>query len=435
MEHTQNNKGDKRAGHKIGREITTGAVPACPGMSTLAKRTTPAHGALIEELQAEFFAEDLFPPPESINWSDDLLHAWFADGGALTGAAAEHSLSTLMEGTIPATAFTPAELTASAVQSMHNPATAQAVCQALLQCILDLPAEDALAQRALQLLLQLGCSNSGISVQIHYGTTGLVSDVAVLILGFAGANMGMLSLVADTYRRLHPEWRVVSTTRPGVTDPAAEPAKQQQLDEVAASLQPCSKLLLHVMSNNGQLMWSRLLQRCPSLGERVAGIVFDCVGPKTDGTDYPAVCQHQVVKQTMLACAFIHELPWTPPPGGPQRDLGEWLEPAVQVAMATQAARAETMRAFDEGGLDDPACFEADHDPPVPALLLAGTDDQIVPLAATEAFADLLRRRQPSRRVSVETIRGQHVRLLGTSPKEFTRHLEALIADAGLDGT
>ena len=36
---------------------------------------------LIAALQEEHFADDLFPPPESIAWSDDDVKKWFESGG------------------------------------------------------------------------------------------------------------------------------------------------------------------------------------------------------------------------------------------------------------------------------------------------------------------------------------------------------------------
>lgn len=46
-----------------------------------------AHSALVEQLQGEFFAEDLHPPPEACNWSTDLLRRWFSEGGVLSMGA------------------------------------------------------------------------------------------------------------------------------------------------------------------------------------------------------------------------------------------------------------------------------------------------------------------------------------------------------------
>ena len=58
----------------------------------------------------------------------------------------------------------------------------------------------------------------------------------------------------------------------------------------------------------------------------------------------------------------------------------------------------------------------------VPTLLLAASDDAVVPLAATRAFADVLRAAQPERALRLETVKGAHVRLLSTSPKASSPH-------------
>lgn len=49
-----------------------------------AVRSRSRHDELIATLQADTYAEDLWPPPESITWSSDLLRRWFEAGGALT---------------------------------------------------------------------------------------------------------------------------------------------------------------------------------------------------------------------------------------------------------------------------------------------------------------------------------------------------------------
>ena len=109
-----------------------------------------------------------------------------------------------------------------ACASLRTAELRQPLLTELLRTVLHAPA-DARGRASLALLFQLACSNSGADVKMHK-PAGTPCPVGVLLLGFAGANMGMLELHARTYLKLQPSWQVVVTTRPGLADPRARPA-------------------------------------------------------------------------------------------------------------------------------------------------------------------------------------------------------------------
>lgn len=130
---------------------------------------------------------------------------------------------------------------------------------ALTQSIIDHAPESDAAQQALKLLFGSACSNSGADVLVLPASTqaprspGITTPVGVLVLGFAGANMGILTPTARLYQKSYPEWRVVVTTRTGVNLPSAAAVKAHQLADVLSGLEGCEKVVIHYLSNNGQV--------------------------------------------------------------------------------------------------------------------------------------------------------------------------------------
>ena len=297
--------------------------------------------------------------------------------------------------------------------------------QALLQVIICQPATAQICVDATLILWALGCSNSGMEVEVMQPQTPPPADsdsVGVLVLGFAGANMGMLKLHMRTYQQLHPTWRVVATTGCllellNATDAVTKRGEQLMADhlaEIERSLAGCRRLVVHSMSNNGQVLWLRLLRKAPAFVERVCAMVFDCGAARSAAfTDRDL---HMVLRGTILASAFLNELAWSPPKGSSEKQLGVLIDDAL--ANAVQRHRQGTFTMFvpdgaiyDTGGLDE-SSWQAANDPAVPTLVLTSDGDEVVPPQAVRSFAELLASTQPTRSVRVETLRGAHVRLL-----------------------
>ena len=228
-------------------------------------------------------------PPVATTLSDvdDLIQRFRAD--LCIGSLSEKDVTVLMVG------------------AMTDAALRSQLLTVLLQMVIDTPAQDASSRAALRRIVELACSNAGTEVQVLPPSpeSGVPAEgetsVGVLVLGFAGANMGMLQLLCRSYQRLRPRWRVVATTRCGVTGPEAMPIKHMQLDEIMSGLAPCSRILVHAMSNNGQVLWASLLQRLPNLRSRVAAFVFDCVGPMYTMYDSDAEFSDQVFPQAVCS--------------------------------------------------------------------------------------------------------------------------------------
>ena len=209
-----------------------------------------------------------------------------------------------------AASFELTDLKTLALVAMARADVRKPLMTVLIQRVLDKPAE---SQGAFMLLVQLGCSNSGVDVLVKPALKEAIGPaVGVLVLGFAGANMGMLSLHASTYQNRFPSWRVVVTTRSGVTDARAKPIRLEQIRQADEALAGCDRVLAHVISNNGHALWVEFLRHAPALTRKVAGLVFDCVGPVHDYAEFPRASMHQVAKQTVLAAALAHDVKWWP---------------------------------------------------------------------------------------------------------------------------
>ena len=337
-------------------------------------------------------------------------------------------------------ALTPDDLTLITITAMHDATLRPTLLKVMLQCIIDMAVDDALSQRAFALLFQSACSNSGTDVKVsHAKAVSPAPTTGVLVLGFAGANMGMIDLVGRSYQKAHPAWRVVTTTRSGVSDPRALSVREQHLREIESCLAGCDRLVVHAMSNNGQALWSELVARAPTLCARVRAIVFDCVGPSHAAT-FPIDAAHQVVKQTILSAAFVNQLDWRPPEHRPgERDLGSLVDAPVAAAVADTSEsglidrtfRSSIVRQMLDVGQDE-VTWVASAEPSVPTLLLTASDDVVVPYESTLAFRDALIAARPQRPVNLVRVAGQHVRLLQSSMIDTVRHINEHMRSAGL---
>ena len=313
----------------------------------------------------------------------------------------------------------------------------------LVQTLVSCPPEAPVVGDAVSVLWTLACSNSGHDVEVLQPAkppTPSHPRTGVLILGFAGANMGMLKLHMRTFQEIQPTWRVVATTGDridllGATEALRARAGRlhaRQVTEVERALAGCDRIVVHSMSNNGHAMWIRILRGAPSLVARVCTMVFECgVAPMGE---FSASDLHQVLRGTFLASAMLNGLAWKPPPGSSEKQLGVLIDPAL--AHAVRLCGEGALNLFgttnDDRADDEPCAWQAVHDPSVPTLILTSAEDEVVPERAVRVFAKMLADAQPARSVRVETIRGGHVRLLPTSPQPFKEHLRRLLVDAGL---
>ena len=157
---------------------------------------------------------------------------------------------------------------------------------------------------AVRLLFQLACSCNGAEVKTHHGAAE--PPVGVILLGYAGSSFKMLEKVEEIYSQ-NARWRVITAIATGLAGTAAEEAVTNQMANVARLARTCDRLVVHVMSNNGQYapgcfepamplaavckpliarlrptvhsgLWVRLLHAHPELGERLCALVLDC-GP------------------------------------------------------------------------------------------------------------------------------------------------------------
>lgn len=205
------------------------------------------------------------------------------------------------------------ELEDLAIESLRRSDMREPLTKQLVQTVIDCEPNDVRCQSALRLLFMTSCSNMGADVKV-LKEPGAKCPVGVLVLGFAGANMGMLEMHRKVYTKLQPTWQVVVTTRPGMSGPRAQRALNARTEEVVAALAGCERLVVHVISNNGHTLWEELMLAHPELRARTAAMVYDCVGPgmmdPKQGAEQVRALEglYQVVKQTILAAAFLWQV-------------------------------------------------------------------------------------------------------------------------------
>lgn len=305
------------------------------------------------------------------------------------------------------------------VDALSNPALYRTVWTGLLECLPDagITQDDNTATcMAMEALFGLSVSQSGAEVH-RRGPSD--APVAVLILGYGGASMNSLSPVDKVYQRLRPSWRTVLSTITGMRSAGALAVVDAQLDQVAAAVAGCSRLVVHAMSNNGYAHWIKLAQRSPALLERLSGCVFDC--GMASGGALTAESWYHVLSKTTCGVMALADLK---PPG---QTLG-------QAAKRVDAASRATARRMAAGALNDAfesfRTWQLAHEPPVSTLCLTSPTDPVVPMAGVEAFAAGLRAAQPSRGFELIALEAAHCQLAQQQPAAYAAAIEALVLRA-----
>ena len=185
------------------------------------------------------------------------------------------------------------QLAKAAARSLNDSGLRRTLLQALLQAVASADAEEYDLTPALCTAFGMACSNMGAEV----AETGQpAAERAVLVCGFAGASLSMLSPTEAMWRRIWPDARVVRSTQSGLNGAHSAPILRAQLDEIEAALDGCARVLVHAQSINGWRLWIELLHARPALARRVCGLVYDC-GPAL-GAAFSAAQFRAVVTQT-----------------------------------------------------------------------------------------------------------------------------------------
>ena len=276
-------------------------------------------------------------------------------------------------------------------------------------------------------LFGLSLSQSGTEVKVRGKPD---ADVGVLILGFGGASMALLQPVDDAYKKLRPDWRTVATTVTGLKTEASAKAVVAQLLEASEALSGCRHVIVHSLSNNGYGAWIKLARMVPTLGEKLAGCVFDC--GMIAGNDMGGQWFDVISKTTLGVLVLANLLP----PGMGLPEASKRLNAASRLLAdrmnATPADKAtdttKPEEAFTDMSFDAMLEWQLANEKPVPTLCLTSPMDQVVPEAGVRAFAKMLQTAQPSRQVTVTTINAAHCQLGSTDPKKYTEAIGTLLS-------
>jgi len=135
-----------------------------------------------------------------------------------------------------------------AVSALQNTDLAKRLVSALLDVATSEPEASAAAGAAAVLTFQLTLSQNGTAVARYDSVPPSdAPPVGVLILGFGGASLDALRPLAEFYGRIWPSWRVLATTRAGMSDEDAADALAAQRRAVVDGLAGCGRLLVHVL--------------------------------------------------------------------------------------------------------------------------------------------------------------------------------------------
>ena len=266
---------------------------------------------------------------------------------------------------------------------------------------------------------------------------------AVLLLGFGGSSLASLAAFERIYERRYPTWlRIIHAgpllleadsrhdlKPPDLLDGVVLPESAAALDRCLAAVQECERLLVHVQSNQGHMVWSHLLRRHPQmLRARVRGVVYDCAAaeqPFFTPSMGPDI-------QTKSVLATLKGFGVGLPPGTSTAiEAGAVAEGAAAERSVEQAAKVLSMLAAPP----EVFAFQRETEPPVPALCLTSEIDSVIKADGVREFARRLTQAQPARSVRVEVLRGEHVMQVYVDTAKYEAAIVALVADAGMGET
>ena len=346
-----------------------------------------------------------------------------------------------------------------AINALSAPETIHEPLATLAQIVVDTvhASNKHYAADAMQILFDLSCSGSG--TRVHVEDPPEPSFAAVLILGYAGSSVPLLTQQSNFYRKRFG-FKVVATVASGICDTTS---LDRQCDQVCAALAGARKVLVHCMSNNGQGLFATLLHRKGSvLRSRVAAVVYDCAAarivgsmPVADGDSGadttiapvgpfsgPAQIAH-VIKSTVLLPLIQNRVQAHAPLDtattllvddlrGPIDQASLWL--AERHASGGDAAAYFWANRLE---LDGHSChdYDAIHCPHVPVMCMTSPDDKVIAPEHVLNWGDFLRHHSDGRRlVRVSTApSGSHCLLLQRHPDFYAASIGRLVDDAGIN--
>lgn len=220
--------------------------------------------------------------------------------------------------------------------------------------------------------------------------------IAVLMLGYGGSSLASLESYAAVYASRWPHWiRLVHAgplqldeiakvgTEADVQEKAASAAA---LDELVTALSHVESILVHLMSNQGHMLWCHLLRREGGrLTKRVVGMVCDCAASRNEffATNAVANTKHRTVLATLGAWDVA---------------LSRSARAALESASDAASSAAQGLDTQYTLAASDAAFYhQARADPQVPTLCLTSAEDDIIVEAGVRAYAEQLACAQPSR--------------------------------------
>ena len=329
-----------------------------------------------------------------------------------------------------------AALKTEAVAALSDPVRQKALMCKLLSSVYEDRGETPEAVFSCSMLFDLACAVSGTAVDVQEPKKSS-PPCCVIICGYAGSSLRMLKKICNVYTERHPDWRIVTSTIPGLKGAEVKPQLDKQLASITHAVGSVPRIIGHVMSNMGHLLWVELLQHLPGLLPRLRGVVYDCsvsrniygaddrleaLGQSSDGpgvtvgTIWMAVLSEQLTAETADGSTLGYM-------------DHKALRPPLEVAARAHAAE---FRALGVQQINGENIFEwhARTEPPVPTVCISGETDTIIPPSHVDDWAALLLSLQPGRPVHVVHLKGAHVQVHLAEAERYPAAIEAMLTHA-----
>lgn len=274
--------------------------------------------------------------------------------------------------------------------------------------------------------------------------------VGVLLLGFGGSTLGSLEAYERVYAERWPTWLRLTHAGPLLLDEESaegfyasadaeagadvaeagaraleHPATQAALDALMRGVRACERLVIHLVSNQGHMVWTHLLRReGRRLSPKVVAMVYDCAPARRDFFDGGSSDAALIHGKTVLA--MLRGAGAKPPVG-----CGALIERGSRLVHNERARRGAGAEKAGLALADETFDWQVRRDPCVPTLCLTSEEDSVVAAAGVRRHADDLRAAHPTRDVRVVTLNGAHVALVHMDAARYAEAIGELLARCG----
>ena len=272
----------------------------------------------------------------------------------------------------------------------------------------------------------------------------MAGSVGVLLLGFGGSSLASMVGLEKVYAEQWPQWLRLTHAGPLLLKPECVispgdvgdaidgweavrscelPPTQKALDGLLRGVTVCERLIVHIQSNQGHMIWTHLLRRSRGLlQQKVKAMVYDCAAAQRAFFDEQvgAEIEGKSVMATLKGFDVV-----LPVKCKPLLERGSRLKHSERIREDINFDPLEGL-ALGDSAFD----WQIAQDLNVPTLCITSEEDTVIQAAGVRAFAERLQKAQPSRKVSVLTLKGAHVAVGVTDRVNYSAAIAELVGPA-----